>query len=472
MTDESLETKSTKIMDSLTSEGLLPAVLVMIPTYKEGVVVLRRTLRAVQKIDYPPRLLTVVVGDDGGSDDVRDFIHAEFPGFAYTRRKKIRGHAKAGNVNDVLLSGIDGPGGVEYAGDVVLLLDCDMAPQADILYSLVPLFYDLGDDGRARRNPTIAFVQSPQRFCNVGIDFLGQHYYFFYDAVLPAYSVYSRGVPCCGTNVLFDRQPLTAIGGMQYGSITEDFNTSLVLHSMGYKSRYCRKKTAVGFAPTTLLDFFYQRERWAIGGLEIVFCKRFWTLFRDLPLIYKWIYFFSGTSPIISIFFVILVLGPLVDIFLRGVFMCFLSTREYLTAFLPYIFVYVLGMMYLHRRLPLIVFFLSLQETIFMVPFNLYFLCSYIGKVLGLNRITFKITPKTLNTRKRREDQHAMIGFFHTMRIIFPFLLFYLGSIYGVNYGLLKNHWRVSSDKWVDIGWLGCIGLQLINPILFLVFHS
>lgn len=464
ISDESLETKSTRIMDTLCADGLLPTVLIIIPTYREGVVVLRRTLRAVQKIDYPSRLMTVVVGDDGKSDDVRDFMRTEFPGFAYARRKTIEGHAKAGNINDVLFS--------DHDGGLVLVLDCDMAPQADILQNLVPLFYDADEDGGVRKNPSVAFVQSPQRFCNVGMDLLGQHYFFFYDVVLPAYSVYPGGVPCCGTNVVFDRAPLTAIGGMQYGSITEDFNTSLALHARGYESRYCGKTTAVGFAPTTLLDFFYQRERWAVGGLEIVFNSRFWTLFRGLPAVHRWIYLFSGVSPIFSVLFIILILGPLLDLVGTGIFLCSLPTRAYLTAFLPYISVYLLGMLYLHRRLPLLVFFLSLQETIFMVPFNAYFLCSYIGKVVGLNRVTFRITPKTVTTRKRREDQHAMISVFHTLRIILPFLLFYLGSVYGVNYSLYRNHWRVSPDKWVDLGWLGCIGLQLVNPILFLFLNS
>ncbi|NDE18178.1 glycosyltransferase [bacterium] len=463
ISDESLETRSTRIMDVLSADGLLPSVLIIIPTYKEGVVVLRRTLRAVQKIDYPSRLLTVVVGDDGRSDEVMDFMRTEFPACVYTRRTSIRGHAKAGNVNDVLFSGA-------HRGELVLVLDCDMAPQTDILSNLVPLFYDLGED--VRRSPSVAFVQSPQRFCNLGIDVLGQHYFFFYDVVLPAYSAYSCGVPCCGTNVLFDREALVSIGGMQYGSITEDFNTSLALHATGRQSRYYTKTTAIGFAPTTLLDFFYQRERWAVGGLEIVFCRRFWTLFRELPPVHRWIYFFSGASPVLSLFFVILMLGPMIDLVSDGIFLCSLPTQKYLIAFLPYISLYLLCLLYLHRRLPLGVMILSLQETLFMVPFNVYFMCSFIGKTLGLNRVTFRITPKAVRTRKRREDEHAMIGFFHTLQIILPFVLFYMGAVYGIGYSLYKDHLRVSQDKWVDLGWLACITVQLVNPFLFLMINS
>ncbi len=39
--------------------------------------------------------------------------------------------------------------------------------------------------------------------------------------------------PCCGTNVIFSRACLTSIGGFIYGSVTEDFLTSMYLHNAG-----------------------------------------------------------------------------------------------------------------------------------------------------------------------------------------------------------------------------------------------
>ncbi len=39
--------------------------------------------------------------------------------------------------------------------------------------------------------------------------------------------------PCCGTNVTFSRKALLSVGGFTYGSITEDFLTSMTLHSHG-----------------------------------------------------------------------------------------------------------------------------------------------------------------------------------------------------------------------------------------------
>jgi cellulose synthase (UDP-forming) len=59
--------------------------------------------------------------------------------------------------------------------------------------------------------------------------------------------------PCCGTNVVFQRAALTAVGGFTYGSITEDFLTSLTLHAGGYESRYVTELLAMGLAPTDLV---------------------------------------------------------------------------------------------------------------------------------------------------------------------------------------------------------------------------
>jgi cellulose synthase (UDP-forming) len=100
----------------------------------------------------------------------------------------------------------------------------------------------------------------------------------------------AESTPCCGTNVIFSRKCLTEIGGFVYGSVTEDFLTSMYLHnkvgdlimmiytvtgctdeftnsapSQGFKTKYVHEYLARGLSPDNLHDFMKQRFRWAAG---------------------------------------------------------------------------------------------------------------------------------------------------------------------------------------------------------------
>lgn len=453
--EESLQSHSEKIWYNLSYNNMLPEILIIIPFYKEELKVLERTLLAVNRIDYPKNLLTIVVGDDGKKESTRNFLEFEFPNVNYHKRINIFGHAKAGNINDILFANLDDFINLKYKGKYVLILDCDMAPLPDILSNMLPLFYNK----KFEKENKCCFVQSPQSFCNIkGIDFLGQNYYFFYKVVMKSYNGYSLGVPCCGTNVLFDREILMDIGGMQYGSITEDFNTSLKLHTMGFYSEYCDKTTAVGFSPISLLDFYNQRERWSLGGLQIVFNKKYWNNFKKLPIIYKWIYTFSGASPILSFFMIILIFQPIIDIYNNAKFTCGMTQFIYLSSFLPYSIVYISYLLFLQKQLPWPIFILSLQESIFMIVFNIQFFFTFIFRMLGFRELTFKITPKKVVLKNYIDE------ILPTLFLLFPYILYFLMCISSIIFSYLTN--KLIN---IDIFWIIFIGLQFLNPILFVI---
>lgn len=454
--------------------GEIPHVLVILPTYHEGVGVLEKTLDAVERLDYPRQRLTVVVGDDGKDDHVQEFVQTRYPSFFYHRRMLIQGHAKAGNVNDILFASEDTTQDflhhLLYPGDYVLLLDCDMIPEPDILNQLLPLFWEKSStSGALEKKDHCAFVQSPQAFYNIdGKDWLGQHYLFFYHVVLKAYSGFSLGVPCCGTNVVFHREALLVIGGFQYGSVTEDFNTSLLLHSQGWVSKYSTGKTAVGMAPLSLVEFYHQRKRWSTGGLQIVFSSHYWERVRRLPLVYQWIYTFSGASPFLALFLLVLMLGPVVDLFLSPhdttttTFLCSLSTTRYLTFFLPYAAVYMGCLFYLHRHLSWRVVITSMQETLFMVFLSLRFIASFVRKKLGFRTFTFKITKKTLDHDDAPKERLS------TFFILLPFLLYDASAV-----AAMIRRFLIQRDGafYVDSIWI-CLILAQIAPVLFYVVQE
>jgi cellulose synthase/poly-beta-1,6-N-acetylglucosamine synthase-like glycosyltransferase len=341
-----------------------------------------------------------------------------------------------------------------YPGDFVLILDCDMIPEPDILKNLLPLFWNNCEE----RNDRCAFVQSPQAFYNIhGHDWLGQHYLFFYQVVQKAYSGFSLGVPCCGTNVIFHRKTLMDIGGFQYGSVTEDFNTSLLLHSQGFISKYFTGKTAVGMAPLSLVGFYEQRKRWSTGGLQIVFSSYFYERVRKLPIIYRWIYTFSGASPFLAIFLFCLMMGPLLDLFFHRTLLCHLDSLRYLSFFLPYALVYVACLIFLHHSLSWKVMITSFQETLFMVFLSLRFIASFVTKKLASRHFTFKTTQKSMDDKPPHPRERLSTGF-----IVFPYVLFYVSAITGMTLKGIANNM-------VDTFWLLMIMAQLAPILCYVV---
>lgn len=439
--------------------GWAPHVLIVIPTYHEGVAVLEKTLTAVSQIDYPRDKITVVIGDDGKDDTVRDFMNGSFPMFRYHRRMLLQGHAKAGNINDILFASDDPTVNyldhLLYEGDYVLVLDCDMVPEPDILLRLLPLFWD-----GSRLDERCAFVQSPQAFYNIrGYDWLGQHYFFFYQVVQKAYSGFSLGVPCCGTNVVFDRKKLMDIGGFQYGSVTEDFNTSLLMHSQGLVSRYYTGRTACGMSPLSLVEFYHQRKRWSIGGLQIVFSRQYGSRVRRLPLVYQWVYTFSGVSPLVSVFLLVLMMGPLLDLFCPHLFLCDLGAHRYLVSFAPYALVYAACLVYLHRFLPWTIMVTSLQETLFMVFFSVRFVASFVRKTIGFQKITFKTTKKSMAAARPAQREHVT-----TLVLLMPYLIFFAGAAAAL--GMTKKR---GTAVCVDAFWLVTMMLQIAPVPLYVI---
>lgn len=146
----------------------------------------------------------------------------------YVARKKIPGvphHAKAGNINNALMN-------ENTHGDFILVFDCDMVCKPHILQAILPHFHKFENDAFVI-DEHVAMVQTPQGFTNVPEnDPLGQQYRYFYGPVLKGWDTMGSS-PCCGTNVMFSRKALLGVGGFTYGSITEDFLTSMTLNNAG-----------------------------------------------------------------------------------------------------------------------------------------------------------------------------------------------------------------------------------------------
>lgn len=261
----------------------LPHVDVYVVRYSEDVDILEPTVIAALNMNWPGDKLTVHILDDGGSKNVLRMVRRlryqldcmkREARLVYVARRRVQGvphHAKAGNINHAILRS-------QGHGEFIMILDTDMIAHPDFLQRTIGHFYKRSTNGSWRwvQKKRTAFIQTPQDFWNVPpSDPMVHCARFFYGPMLQGRDGIGAA-PCCGTGVVFNRTSLISIGGQAYGSITEDYNTSVTLFASGFSSMFLNERLVYGMAPESLIDVFQQRQRWAMGALQI--------LFKDNPL--------------------------------------------------------------------------------------------------------------------------------------------------------------------------------------------
>jgi len=231
----------------------LPRVDVFIPTVNEPIELLERTLSMASFLDYPRDRLNIYVLDDGHRSEVAAL--AQTIGVQYLKRPDKK-DAKAGNLNFALS---------QTTGDLIAILDADMVPQQSFLKETVGFFKD----------PSVAFVQTPQSFFNpdpyqanlMFFERLPSDQAFFMLDIQRARAMYNATM-FVGTNAVFSRNALKSIGGFATQSLTEDLLTGMKLQAQGYTTIFYEKILVQGLAPQSYKDLIQQRDRWCRGNVQ------------------------------------------------------------------------------------------------------------------------------------------------------------------------------------------------------------
>lgn len=227
-------------------------IAVLIPTYNEPVEVLLPTVAA--SVALRPDHETWVL-DDGKRDEVRRM--AEHLGARYLTRPD-NAHAKAGNLNHAL---------TVVEAEVLAILDADHVPTADFLLATLPYFAD----------PAIAFVQTPQDFYNLdsfehqrrGDGKVFNEEAVFYRVIAPAKNRWQAPF-WCGTCAMIRTEALRSVGGVATDSVTEDIHTTIRMFRAGWKGAYHNEVLARGLAPDDAASYLLQRNRWALGAMQVL----------------------------------------------------------------------------------------------------------------------------------------------------------------------------------------------------------
>ncbi len=225
---------------------------VLITTYNEDTQLLRGTISAALKIDYPHRTYVL---DDGQRAEVKTLC--EQLGAEYITRPTNL-HAKAGNLNHALEM---------TDGELVAIFDADHVAERHFIDRLVGYFAD----------EKMGFVQTPHAFYNFDA-FQGVLNYergvyweegmLFYNVTQPGKNRWNA-VSFCGSAAMFRRKALEDVGLVATESITEDMLTGLRMHAKGWKSLFVNERLVAAMAAEDISSFNTQRLRWGEGNLGI-----------------------------------------------------------------------------------------------------------------------------------------------------------------------------------------------------------
>lgn len=296
-------------------EGL--TVDVFIPTYNESMDIVRHTVAAAVRMDYPH---TTWLLDDGNREEMRQL--AEQYGCRYIARDGNE-HAKAGNLNHALQ---------QASGDFVAVFDADHVPAKNFLTRTLGFFED----------ERLAFVQTPQDFYN--LDSFQHRKHRRVNSIWTEQSLFFRVIQrgkdywnaafFCGSCAVVRRQALDKIGGFATGTITEDLHTSIKMHKQGFRSLYYSESLAFGIAPDSIDQYLGQRLRWGQGAMQVWRREGFLfssglTLAQRLNYLASVGTYFDGWQKLVFYFAPIVVL-------LTGIMPINALGSEFLMYFIPY----------------------------------------------------------------------------------------------------------------------------------------
>jgi cellulose synthase (UDP-forming) len=378
---------------------------VYITTYDEPLEIIRRTAIGARDIRYPH---TTYILDDGKRDEVHAL--AEELGIGYIRREGSE-HAKAGNLNNAL--------GVTD-GEFILQLDADHVPLPHILDRLLGFFDD----------PKVAFVQSPQDFYNTDsfthavneeTRRVWEEQRIFFSLIQPGKDTWNAAFFCGSCGVL-RRKAIEEIGGFSVETITEDMETSLILHGRGWKSVYHGESLAYGLAPGSAGAFHIQRLRWGQGSMQIL--RKFNPLTHPgLSVPQRVCYFASVSSYLDGLQKLVLYLAPVV-FFLTGFFPLRTTDSEFLIRFVPYLVLSVVSYELLSRGMGS----LWRAERYNMAKFFTYILA--LSGFFARGKLKFNVTPKGVgHVPFKTYAPQLALAFVSALSVVWAILAFRFGWI-------------------------------------------
>ena len=242
-----------------------PKVSIHVPAYFEPPDMLKQTLDAVARLDYPNFECVVIINntpDPALWQPIQDHCRALGERFKFINAEKVEGF-KAGALRIAMArTAVD--------AEIIGIIDADYVVEPDWLKDLVPAFAD----------PQVGLVQAPQDHRDGDRSLMhyimNGEYAGFFDIGMVQRNE-ANAIIVHGTMCLIRRAAMEMAGGWAGDTICEDTDLGLGIIEHGWLTHYTNHRYGHGLLPDTYEAFKKQRHRWAYGGFQIV--KKHWRRF-------------------------------------------------------------------------------------------------------------------------------------------------------------------------------------------------
>jgi cellulose synthase/poly-beta-1,6-N-acetylglucosamine synthase-like glycosyltransferase/exo-beta-1,3-glucanase (GH17 family) len=242
-----------------------PKVSIHVPAYFEPPEMLKQTLDAVARLDYPNFECVVIINntpDPAFWQPIQDHCRTLGERFKFINAEKVKGF-KAGALRIAMER-------TDADAEIIGIIDADYVVQPDWLKDLVPAFDD----------PRVGLVQAPQDHRDQDLSLMhyvmNGEYAGFFDIGMVQRNEFNS-IIVHGTMCLIRRAAMDKAGGWAGDTICEDTDLGLAIIEQGWLTHYTNKRYGHGLLPDTYEAFKKQRHRWAYGGFQIV--KKHWRRF-------------------------------------------------------------------------------------------------------------------------------------------------------------------------------------------------
>jgi cellulose synthase/poly-beta-1,6-N-acetylglucosamine synthase-like glycosyltransferase/exo-beta-1,3-glucanase (GH17 family) len=245
--------------------GYAPKVSIHIPAYMEPPEMLKATLDAVARLNYPNFECIIVINNTPNPamwEPVEEHCRTLGDRFRFVNAPRLDGY-KAGALRLAMAK-------TAPDAEIIGIIDSDYAVSPEWLADLVPAFAD----------PKVGLVQAPQDHRDGERSplhhVMNGEYAGFFDVGMVERNE-ANAIIVHGTMCLIRRTALDAAGGWSSDTICEDTDLGLTILEQGWLAHYTNRRYGRGLLPDTFEAYKKQRDRWASGGFQII--RKHWRRF-------------------------------------------------------------------------------------------------------------------------------------------------------------------------------------------------
>jgi len=233
-------------------------VSILVPAFNEQKTILK-TLRSLERIDYPKKLFEVIVINDGSTDKTSKLVNkykkTTSINLTFIDDKKNKG--KAARLNQ----------GISIAkGNLIACMDADTMVKPDILKKVIKHF-----SSKKIGAVTVAIDVNTN---NLLQKILAIEYTIGISLSIGILAKLGTVHVTPGPFTIFRKSMLEEIGGFDEKSITEDMEIAYRIHKHGYEIKSCLDAKVITEVPLNIKGLFRQRKRWYTGALQTLYQHR------------------------------------------------------------------------------------------------------------------------------------------------------------------------------------------------------